>query len=183
MRCSSLLVILLFAGCTMHNRVTAGPTLATDSKTPGAEVAAESTLGPNDGPIRGVARIAGHIGEGRNGASLLVGGELESLTAPWGGRVTAGIGPAFTSDGEGIAPHVLVHGALALVHPFDFHDIGDETTSKTVGLELFVNNIGLDASGTVVGFGVTLGRRTVQRLPSKSIMSGGLRRPTVAIGP
>jgi hypothetical protein len=162
----SNLVVLATAfsitGCTTHNRFSAGSTLNAESSTLGGAVSLAGATGDSDDGIMLASSVNAGIGHQMNGGSLLVGIEPMKTGTQFGGRMTLLAGPAFVGRAQGeIDATVEVRGSFSVFRMFDTTSNYREAYAKrTVGLELFVTNIGFDQSGTLVGLALSIGKLT-----------------------
>jgi hypothetical protein len=159
MRTSLFVLATLFTitGCTTHKRISGGTTYNTDSGTFGGEGSLTGASG--DEGFMLVASASARAGHHLNGGSLLFGGETSQLGSQVGFRLTGAIGPAFIGRDDEIDVSAEVRGGFAVFKLFDTSTSRLETYAKhTVGLEMFVSNVGFDSSGTMLGLALTVGR-------------------------
>jgi hypothetical protein len=161
MRTTNTLVAVCFVltGCTTHNRISGGSTFNTESSSFGGEGTLTGATGED---VMLVASATARGGHHKNGSSLLFGIEVGQIGSRFGGRISTLAGPAFVGVDDEIDVTAEVRAGVSVFRMFDTESSRYETLAKrTVGLELFVSNIGLDGSGTMIGLALSIGRLSV----------------------
>ena len=149
-------VIALSTACTVHQRISAGPSYGGARRGLGGEAIAETAGG--DEPVLAIAALAVNV-DGTPGIGLLAGAELYGMPSPWGGRFTVLAGPALNGDGL----RFELRASFAIVKIFGEHDERYESISNTIGIELFAAKIGTFDDDGFAGIGITYGKLTVPR--------------------
>lgn len=160
MRCLALVVAI--AGCSTQQRVTLGPTIGARSGKIGAEIAAEAVAGEG---IAVVASASGRLASGVSGGGFRFGVEAARSPLPWGGRITATMGPTWIGSDDGGATldaRISVAGYRGYVADDNDKDPNMWAAPRDrtlLGVELFASSIGTDTEQheVLIGIGLTVG--------------------------
>jgi len=103
------------------------------------------------------AAIAANIDHAASGASALLGFEAARMPFPYGVRAAVMVGPRFESD---VIENTTVEfrGSIGFDYGFDQVSEERETHVRTLGLELFIAQVGVSGSDLFGGIALVYGR-------------------------
>jgi hypothetical protein len=156
-------LLLSCVGCGFHERGGVGPEYGGHGRGTGAAANLQATIGGVEGSSAfGVtAALAANVDHEASGVSALFGFELAHMPFPYGVRAAVMLGPRFESD---VIEDTTIEfrGSLGFEYGFDRTADEREVSVRTLGVELFVSQVGVAEGDLFGGIAVIFGRYVSQ---------------------